>query len=575
MFNLTNMKLAKRLTVGFASLTILAIGLGGLAWWGAQAINSRMSIALKMRGQSFEIQEVNTIVNRIAVQVWRLANEKTLAEKQADKAQLLSLREVYKAKLDQLSQSAATDLEKQLAEQIVTRAAAWRDLNNRVIELALADRTAEAISLCGGEALEVGKNVDRAVNEMIAYRGTLENKALSDANQTIVKVQRVVAGSVTGALVLALFFGIYITRSISRPIAASVVVLDRIGNGDLTQEVPESLSQRKDEAGDLGRSLKKVASQLRQLLLEISSGIHTVASSATELSTVSHQSSLGVKALSDKACTVASAAEEMSVNATSVASGMEQATNSLTSVASATEEMTSTISEIAANSEKARAITNEATQQAARVSGLMDGLNQAAQAIGAVTETITAISDQTKLLALNATIEAARAGVAGKGFAVVAHEIKELARQTVEATEDIKGKVDAIQSSTAGTMQDLARITQVIRQIGEIVNNIASAIEEQTVVTKDIARNVGEAASGVKDANGRVAEISAVSRTVAKDIATVNQTASDIASGSEQVLGSSTELSRLSENLQKLMSSFKLREEVAANANAMSVTIDN
>ena len=200
----------------------------------------------------------------------------------------------------------------------------------------------------------------------------------------------------------------------------------------------------------------------------------------------------------------------------------------------------------------------------------MQELSQAAQAIGQVTETITTISDQTKLLALNATIEAARAGAAGKGFAVVAHEIKELARQTADATEDIKKKVSGIQGSTTGTLADLARISQVIGNVSEIVNTIATAIEEQSTVTKDIARNVGEAATGVEEANQRVSQISTVSQSVAKDITAVNQANADIASGSEQVLISSTELSKLAEDLQRLIGQFKIGDEETSSANSSS-----
>jgi methyl-accepting chemotaxis protein len=260
----------------------------------------------------------------------------------------------------------------------------------------------------------------------------------------------------------------------------------------------------------------------------------------------------------------------MSANSVSVAAGMEEASTNLTTMAAATEEMTSTIGEIAANSEKARTITLEASQQAGRVTELMQELSHAAQAIGKVTETITTISDQTKLLALNATIEAARAGAAGKGFAVVAHEIKELARQTADATEDIKGKVGGIQSSTSGTLEDLNKISGVIGQVSEIVNTIAAAIEEQSAVTKDIAKNVTEATAGVKDANHRVAEISTVSRSVANDIATVSQAANDVATGGEQVLTSAGQLSQLAGELQRNISRFKLAEESHAKDTSSS-----
>jgi methyl-accepting chemotaxis protein len=228
--------------------------------------------------------------------------------------------------------------------------------------------------------------------------------------------------------------------------------------------------------------------------------------------------------------------------------------------------MTSTIAEIAAKAEQARATTAQATHQAQQVTGLMGQLTQAAQAIGKVTETITSIADQTKLLALNATIEAARAGAAGKGFAVVAHEIKELARQTAEATEDIKGKVHGIQSSTQGTLGGLQQITAVIGHVDENVNTIATAIEEQSTVTKDIAQNVAQAAAGVKDSNQRVAQISTVSSEVARDIALVNQATAEIADGSRQVLASADDLSRLSEGLRQTVGRFKLSDPSTAPA---------
>ena len=359
-------------------------------------------------------------------------------------------------------------------------------------------------------------------------------------------------------VLLAVVYGVTITRSVSGSIRADVELLEGMGQGDLTHKVPEALLGRKDEAGDLARGIRGMSENLSRLLREVSAGIQTLAGSSSQMTSISAESAAAVKATSERSSTVAAAAEEMSASAVSVAAGMEQATANLTTVASATEEMTSTIGEIATHSEKARHISSEANQQAQRVTASMRELSQAAQAIGKVTDTITTISDQTKLLALNATIEAARAGAAGKGFAVVAHEIKELARQTAEATEDIKAKVGGIQSSTTGTLQDLERIAQVISEVSEIVNTIASAIEEQSSVTKDIARNVAEAANGVKDSNQRVAQISTVSQEVARDIVLVNQAAGDISSGSEQVMTRADELSRLAEDLRRIVGRFKV-----------------
>ena len=164
---------------------------------------------------------------------------------------------------------------------------------------------------------------------------------------------------------------------------------------------------------------------------------------------------------------------------------------------------------------------------------------------------------------MNATIEAASAGAAGKGFAVVAQEIKELARQTSEATEDIKSRVGGIQRSTDGTLHDLQAISDVTGQVCQIVETIASAIEGQSTVTKLIAQNVSGSATSVQDVNARVAEMSTVSQAVAKDIASVSEVTGDIAAGSAQVRDSATDLAGLAEHLQGLIARFQIDEDSA------------
>jgi methyl-accepting chemotaxis protein len=262
--------------------------------------------------------------------------------------------------------------------------------------------------------------------------------------------------------------------------------------------------------------------------------------------------------MSDKANTVAAAAEEASANTLSIAAGMEQSSSSLSSVASATEEMSATVGDISSNTSKARSISEQAMGQAHTITDQMQKLGQAAQEIGHVTETITNISAQTNLLALNATIEAARAGTAGKGFAVVANEIKELARQTAEATEDIKARIAGIQSSTGTAISDIGQITNVIKDVGAIVASIAAAIEEQATVTKDVAGNIAQASGGVREANQRVSETAEVSKTIAHDIAGVSSAVVDIRQGGEHVEASAIELSRLAEQLGAQVSQFRM-----------------
>ena len=348
-----------------------------------------------------------------------------------------------------------------------------------------------------------------------------------------------------------------IAREVLRPVRNCANMLRDIseGEGDLTQRLPVETA---DEIGQLSRYFNNFVSKLQNVIAGIADNARTVASSATELSAVSSQTTQSVHSLASKTVTVATAAEEMSSNIASVAAGMEQTTSSLASVAAATEQMTSTIGEIAQNTERASTTTEEAASQVDSFASVLRRLGEAAQEIGKVTETIAAISSQTNLLALNATIEAARAGDAGRGFAVVANEIKELALKTAEATSDIRDRISGIQSATGSAVSDIDGIVNVIGEVNSIVANIAAAIEEQSAVTREVANNIAQATEDVQDANIRSTEMSTVSRDITRDINAVDTVTSDISSGGEQVQTSAEELSKLAEDLNVLVGQFKI-----------------
>jgi methyl-accepting chemotaxis protein len=365
---------------------------------------------------------------------------------------------------------------------------------------------------------------------------------------------------------LSLVIGIGIAFIISgRIVGALTPVLARLkanATGDLSGNmITEEMLARQDELGELAAASKTMTVNLRTLIGKIAGGVQTLAASATELSAVSKQTAEGTSSMSDKANGVAVAAEEASANTLSIAAGMEESSSSLSSVASATEEMSATVGDIAANTSRARAISEQATGQAQTITDQMQKLGQAAQEIGHVTETITNISAQTNLLALNATIEAARAGTAGKGFAVVANEIKELARQTAEATEDIKARIAGIQNTTGTAISDIGQITTVIKDVGTIVSSIAAAIEEQATVTKDVAGNIAQASDGVRQANERVSHTAEVSKSIAQDIAGVNTAVVDIRQGGQHVEASAVELSKLA-TMAKSVSNPEIAEDL-------------
>jgi methyl-accepting chemotaxis protein len=447
---------------------------------------------------------------------------------------------------------------KKLVSGLETAGAAWLDANLHVLALARAGKSDEALAVYREESIPNVGPVQHALTDYLKWQQPrlAERKEHAATFARRMPIPIALFALLTAAI--AMLLGIRVTRSIAKPLTAVVAHLGEVAQGNVSKDVPIEYLDRGDEIGALSKALQTMLGSLRGILKDITDGIGVLSSSSAELSANSTQMSEGSRGASGKAHSVAAAAEQMTANVMSVAAGMEQTTTNLTSVASASEQMTATIGEIANNSEKARCITEEATRQAARISEQMNQLGAAAQQIGKVTETITEISSQTNLLALNATIEAARAGSAGRGFAVVANEIKELAQQTAAATEDIKGRIAGVQSSTAGGIAEIEKVSQVIREVSDIVASIAAAIEEQSTVTKDIARNIAEASTGVKDANKRVSETSQATADIAREIVGVDEAAGQMADGSEQVKTSATELSRVAEQLQLTVQRFRV-----------------
>ena len=372
-----------------------------------------------------------------------------------------------------------------------------------------------------------------------------------------VRYRWTLVGGTAGALALAGVLYLLMIRSITRPLTAVVAHVELLSQGDLSREVSIEHRDRGDEIGSLGRSLHAMQEALRKMVAELDDGVRTLSGSSSELLEASGVMTAGSRDTRDKALAVSEAAERLSNNSISVAAGVGQTASSLTQVAVATEQMTATISEIARNAERARQVTAGANVQARGVSEQIHRLGLAAREIGKVTETITEISAQTNLLALNATIEAARAGAAGKGFAVVANEIKALAHQTASATDDIRARVAAVQTSTEKGIADVESVSHVIDDVSSLVTSIASAIEQQATVTRDIASNISQASSGVHDVSQRVAQSSQATGEIASDIVVVNRAAENMASKGDHLRSSAGNLTGMAGRIEAIVQRFR------------------
>lgn len=424
----------------------------------------------------------------------------------------------------------------------------------------MEDYAKQLLSGKAGVAEYVFKGVDKIsgyapLSAVPWFISATQDKAefLESANsiRNMVVLVVIVATVITGVLVFLS------AMAIVRPINNAVEGLKDIaqGEGDLTMRLRVKSN---DEISEMAKWFNVFIEKLQGIIKKIADNANGVSSSSTQLSQIAGNLLEGADDTSKRANNVAAASEEMSANITNIAAAMEESSTNTNMVASAAEEMSSTILEIAENTEKARSIASNAVTQTNNTSSQMKELGTAAEKIGRVTETITEISEQTNLLALNATIEAARAGEAGKGFAVVANEIKELAKQTAEATVDIKQLIEDVQRTSGSTEEQMAQISEVISSVNDIVATIATAVEEQTAATQEIANNISQASVGIQEVNENVSQSSTVATDISQDIAEVSVSSGKISQGSHDVRRSAEHLLERASALNTIVETFKV-----------------
>ena len=533
-----DMSITAKLLVGFAFVSLITLVVGGVGIQRMHVTNNadtflyqNVTVPTSQLGQiKAHHQDVQTLMRAAMLTASDEENQTIKVKLAADEKLIYSLTQDFEKKI-------TTPTMRTLFDQYIEQRKTWIPIKEKILKLALASKSdeasdvlqsvANAYAILKSEGEPIANKVDQTLDKMVEQM-ILQAKGIADKNTALAA-----GGTHTMIIVLIIGFifaggfGFGIARMIAMPLVKTVRVLEKVADGDLR---PRLEVKSKDEVGRMGAALNKALDSIQNTLSRVEKNSQTMAASSGELSTISQQMSSVANETSVKASAVAASAEQVSRNTETVSTGVEQ--------------MNASIKEIAKNALDAARVAADAVKMTQSTNQKVAKLGDSSTEIGNIIKVINSIAEQTNLLALNATIEAARAGEAGKGFAVVANEVKELAKETAKATEDISQKIGVVQTDTKEALEAINQINAIIHRINDISNTIAGAVEEQTSTTNEISRNLTEAVKGSFEITKNIEGVAQSVRTTTTSVINA-QTATQ-------------ELARVAVDLQKMLTQFKI-----------------
>jgi methyl-accepting chemotaxis protein len=522
----SKMKIAMKLGLGFGTVLILTIVLGVFSLLQMSKLNAGvLDIGTNWMASITYISQLRFDASK--ERRWELnyflEADKVAAQRSLDEA-ITAMQEVEKL----YEPTIASEEERGLYQGFRS---AWDKhvaVKDQYMELIHQGKEKEASSLAMSEGLTTFAAADQFLADDVKLNVKGGATAMKLAAETYSSARYLVIGLLAGAIVLGLVIALSLARSLAGAATRMLAMIQAVADKNLAINDMEIASA--DEVGLAGIALNGMKNNLREMVQSMRETAEQVAASSEELSATSQH--------------ITANSEETTAQAKVVSEAGGQVNTNLQTLASGAEEMNTTIGEIAKNATEAARVAGQAVESAESANQTVSKLGDSSVEIGKVIEVITSIAQQTNLLALNATIEAARAGEAGKGFAVVANEVKELAKQTAKATEEIKQKIGVIRENTGGAVEAIGGIKSVIDKISQISTTIATAVEEQSATTQEMARNVTEAARGAA--------------TISENIQGVAEAAQSTSTSVGEAQTATEQLAKVANQLRDLVEQFKV-----------------
>ena len=526
--------LSTKLIVGFSITILFSVALSFMAFWtfaklddAIDGLYERDVIGVKLLNEtSRDLQDLARSVNRVALS--HFANDAESIKRSSD--YIIKLKPGFEKNLKDADPTIRTkELKSRLALIYPKVDQLYKSYVDKVLKIELGKDSGVAVSLIlnNPEYRALLAEISQLLVEVSDQKAINAEKAVA-ATHTELDQIKLFMSLLLGASVLLSFLVVYVVlQSVKRPLVSLQKTILEMADSKLNTSVENT--NLNNEIGEMAKAIQVLQTNLQQSFKAIGANSTSVASSSEQLAAVSMQMSSNAEETSAQAKVVADAADRMSSNTQMVATGIE--------------EMSASIREISLSTVQASTVANQAVDVAKSTNETMSKLGKSTMEIGNVLKVISSIAEQTNLLALNATIEAARAGELGKGFAVVANEVKELARQTAKATEEIGGSISVMQADAKGALASIEEITAIINKMNEISGIIASAVEEQAATTAEINRNVSEAAIG--------------STEIAKNIKSVADAAKSTTEGASNSQQAASDLSKIAVDLEGAVAKFK------------------